>query len=238
MGVAERGVRTKVTRIHQTRHLLAGFRESGRNRARLVTGLAILGLCSFAVVRGWSIVRFVDARAHLDLREARVEAIRSWVGLPGLSSTALQESLTQINDATDVDGARKRADELSALLSVRPLSSVNWLALGGMRLVTGQPEKEVLSALEMSWVTGPNEGSVMLQRGTFGLLLWEALPSDARRRVIDDIVGALLGTPVDNSELALARNVLTAKSVDARLEITSRMQAESLSATQLARLGL
>jgi hypothetical protein len=203
-----------------------------------VTGLAILGLCSFAIVRGWSIVRFVDARAHLDLREARVEAIRSWVGLPGLSSTALQESLTQMEDATDVDGARKRADELSALLSVRPLSSVNWLALGGMRLVTGQPEKEVLSALEMSWVTGPNEGSVMLQRGTFGLLLWEALPGDARRRVIDDIVGALLETPVDNSELALARNVLTAKSVDARLEITSRMQAESLSATQLARLGL
>jgi hypothetical protein len=200
--------------------------------------MAILGLCSFAVFRGWSIVRFVDARAHLGSRETGVEVVRSWVGVPGLGGAALQASLTQIADVTDADGARKRADDLSALLSVRPLSPVNWLSLGGMRLVTGQPGKEVLAALAMSWVTGPNEGSVMLQRGVFGLLLWEVLPADVRKRVIYDVAGAILGTPVGDSELAQAKNVLSTKSVDARREIASLMQAERVSATQIARLGL
>ncbi len=78
----------------------------------------------------------------------------------------------------------------------------------------------------------------MLQRGIFGLLLWEALPADARKRVIDDIAGAMLGTPVGDSELAVAKNALSTKSVDTRQEIASLMQAESVSAIQLARLGL
>jgi hypothetical protein len=205
---------------------------------RLLTMFAILGLCSFAVVRGLSIVRFVDARAHLGSRETRVEAVRSWVGVPGLDSVALQASLTEVADTTNVDEARKRADDLRALLSVRPLSAANWLSLSGMRLVTGQPENEVLAALTMSWVTGPNEGSVMLQRGVFGLLLWEVLPADARKRVIDDVAGALLGTTVGASELAPAANVLSAKSPQTRWEIASHMQAKSVPATQIARLGL
>ena len=207
-------------------------------RTRLLTTIAILGLCSFSVVRGWSIVRFVDARAHLGSGETRVEAVRSWVEVPGLGGAALQASLTQMADVADLDGARKRADDLSALLSVRPLSAVNWLSLGGMRLVTGKPYKEVLEALTMSWVTGPNEGSVMMQRGVFGLLLWETLPANARKRVIDDVAGAMLGTPVGESELALAKNVLSGKSAEARREIAGLMQAESLSAIQIARLGL
>ena len=207
-------------------------------RTRLLTTIVILGLCGFAAVRGWSIVRFVDARAHLGSGETRGEAVRFWVEVPGLRGAALQASLTQMADVADIDGARKRADDLSALLSVRPLSSVNWLSLGSMRLVTGKPDKEVLEALEMSWVTAPNEGSVMFQRGVFGLLLWDALPANAHKRVIDDIAGAMLGTPVDDRELALAKNVLSAKSAESRREIAGLMQAESLSAIQIAHLGL
>ena len=138
----------------------------------------------------------------------------------------------------DAGGARNRADDLNALLSVRPLSSVNWLSLSGMRLAAGQSETEVLSALEMSWVTGPNEGSVMLHRGVFGILLWETLPPDARRRVVDDVAGAILGTPVGDSEVNLIKNVLSQKSVDIRQEIASLMQARSVPASELARLGL
>ena len=207
-------------------------------RTRFLTTIAILGLCSFSVVRGWNIVRFVDARAHLGSGETSIEAVRSWAGVAGLGSAALQASLTKMADVADVDGARKRADDLSALLSVRPLSPVNWSSLGGMRLVTGKPHKEVLEALAMSWVTGPNEGSVMWQRGMFGLLLWETLPANARKRVIDDVAGLMLGNFVSDREFAVANNVLSGKSVDTQREIAGLMQAESLSAIRIARLGL
>ena len=209
-----------------------------RTGVGLLTTVAILGFCSFTIVHGWSIIRFVDARANFTAHETEVEQIRSWDKAPGLRDAALQTSLTKIADMTNVDGARKRADDLSELLSVRPLSSVNWLSLSGMRLVAGRNEKEVLSALEMSWVTGPNEGSIMLQRGVFGVLLWETLSPDARRRVIDDLAGAMLGTPVGESELNGVKNVLSEKSVDIRQEIAGLMQAGSIPATQLARLGL
>jgi hypothetical protein len=211
---------------------------SERTGVRLLTAIAILGLCSFAIIRGWNIVRFVDAREHLKAHETRAEEIRAWDKVPGLQDAALQASLTRMADMTDADGARKRAEDLTALLSIRPLSSVDWLSLSGMRLVAGRNQKDVLSALEMSWVTGPNEGSIMLQRGIFGILLWETLPPDARRRVIDDVAGAILETPVGDSELNVVKNVLSEKSVDIRQEIASLMQARSVPASQLARLGL
>jgi hypothetical protein len=212
--------------------------KSEHKEVRLLTTVAILALCSFAVARGWNIVRFVDARAHAGVHETGVEKIRSWDKTPGLRDAALQASLTKIADMTDADGARKRADDLSNFLSIQPLSSANWLSLAGMRLVAGQPEKQVLAALTMSWLTGPNEGSVMLQRGVFGLLLWEVLPADLRKRVIDDVTGAILGAVAHDSELTAAKNILSTKSVDIREEIASLMLGKSLSATQLARLGL
>jgi hypothetical protein len=226
-----------VTRV-QTRHARLESGNSGLKGMRLLITFAILALCSFAMVRGWNIVRFVDARAHVGIRETRVEEIRAWDKTPGLRDAALQASLTKIADMTDADGARKRADDLSNLLSIQPLSSVNWLSLAGMRLVAGQPEKQVLAALTMSWLTGPNEGSVMLQRGVFGLLLFEVLPADLRKRVIDDVTGAILGAVAHDSELTAAKNILSTKSVDIREEIASLMLGKSLSATQLARLGL
>jgi hypothetical protein len=214
------------------------FATSERAGVRLLTTVVILSLCSFAIVRGCSMVRFVDARAHFAAHETGIEQIRSWGKAPGLRDSALQISLTKIADMTDADGARKRADDLNALLKVRPLSAVNWLSLSGMRLVAGENQTEVLSALEMSWVTGPNEGPIMLQRGVFGILLWETLPPDARRRVIDDVAGAILGTPISDSEQSMAKNALSEKSVDIRQEIASLMRAGSVPASQLSRLGL
>jgi hypothetical protein len=214
------------------------FGESEQRVVRFLTAAAILALCSLAMIRGWNIVRFVHARAHLGADETGREEIHSWDNVPGLRDVALQASLIKIANMTDTDGARKRADDLSELLSVRPMSSVNWLSLSGMRLVAGRYQKEILSALEMSWVTGPNEGSIMLQRGVFGLLLWGALPTDARQRVIDDVAGAILGTPIDDSELNVVKNVLVGQSVDVRQEIASLMRAASVPASQLSRLGL
>src|ERR1700730_11910281 len=174
---------------------------------RLLTAVAIIVICGFAAVRGWSIAHFAEARALFASNEGEVDGVGRWVGVPGLTGMALKTSLAQTADVSDVDGARKRAESLAALLSVRPLSSENWLSLAKMRLVTSQPDKEVIAAWLMSSVTGPNERTVMWQRGVFGLLLWQALPPDARRRTIGDLAGAIQGqgTSVVNGEISVAK---------------------------------
>jgi hypothetical protein len=211
--------------------------KSERRAVQLLTTVAVVVSCGFSMTCGWNIIRFVDARGHLH-GQTGIEKIRYWEKIPALRVAALQASLTQMSNVTDVDGARKRADDLSALLSLQPMSPVNWLSLSGMRLISGQSEKEVLAALEMSWVTGPNEGSIMLQRGIFGVMLWEILSTDARGRVIADLAGAILGMPTDDNELKAANNVLATKSVDIQEELATRLKAEGISATQLLRLGL
>ena len=175
-------------------------------------------------------------QADQRLKEAR--AHRSNASLTGESRrTELRRELLRTADPA-IDDARRRADGLSAILAVHPLSSADWLSLSGMRLVTGQPYEQVLGALAMSWVTGPNEGSVMLQRGIFGLLQWEVLPAEPRQRTIADLAEALLGTAVQDGEINPAKNVLAGKSEEVRREIADRLSAAGVAAAELARMGL
>jgi hypothetical protein len=139
---------------------------------------------------------------------------------------------------SDVEGARQRAGSLLAFLSVRPLSSEEWLSLAEMRLIGGQAETDVQSALFMSSLTGPNEDYVMWQRGLFGLLIWQSLPAEARRQTIRDFAGALRGVPLGDRESVAAKNLLSAKSDDARSEISYLLKAEGLSSAELGRVGL
>ena len=69
--------------------------------------------------------------------------------------------------------ANRRREVLSAILSIKPLSSMDWLSLSGMQLVTDQPMEQVLGSLKLSMLTGPNEAYVMAKRGIFGVSLWE-----------------------------------------------------------------
>ena len=55
----------------------------------------------------------------------------------------------------------------SSILSIEPLSSLDWLSLSGMQLVTDQPMEQVLGSLELSMLTGPNEGYVMARAWDF-----------------------------------------------------------------------
>jgi hypothetical protein len=206
---------------------------------RLATSLIIIGLCIFAAPRGWSTADFAIARAGLASKdEQQVGPVRAWIGAPGLTAAAMRGSFTELTDAADLDGARNRADELAALLAVRPLSSADWLSLAEVRLVAGQAQADVLAALRMSHITGPNEGSIMWQRGIFGLLIWELLSPDARKQVIDDVSGAIAGTPVGNTDLAPAKRILTAKSSETNQEITRLIRGKGVSDVQLARLGM
>ena len=99
----------------------------------------------------------------------------------------LQAELTEKIDISDQKAANSRREVLSSILSIEPLSSVDWLSLSGMQLVTDQPMEQVLESLELSMLTGPNEGYVMAERGIFGVSLWERLSPDLKRRVADDL---------------------------------------------------
>ena len=50
--------------------------------------------------------------------------------------------------------------------------------------------EQVLGSLELSMLTGPNEGYVMAERGIFGVSLWESLSPDLKRRVAIDLARA------------------------------------------------
>jgi hypothetical protein len=213
-------------------------RARQRATVRLATWLVIVGLCIFAGSRGWSTAHFAIVRTTLATNQDNVGAVRSWIGAPGLAAAAMRSSLTQMRDVADLDGAGKRADELAALVAIRPLSSGDWLSLAEMQLAAGQSRTDILAALRMSELAGPNEGSLMWQRGAFGLMIWELLPLDARRQAVDDISGAVAGTPIGNTDLAPANQILTAKSSETKEEITGLIRGKGVSAVQLARLGL
>src|SRR5262245_8359113 len=124
---------------------------------RFHTAVAVIALCAFAVIHGSNIVRFALARSESPVGR-RADAVRAWLAAPGLAAAAREAALTPVVDPADVDGARRRGDGLAAMLAVRPLSSSAWLSLAGIWLVTAQPYQQVLAALTMSSVTGPNEG--------------------------------------------------------------------------------
>ena len=91
----------------------------------------------------------------------------------------------------DLETGAERAAELTAILAARPLASQAWLSLAVFRLVAREQPASVVAALRLSWVTGPNESSLLWQRGVFGLALWDFLPADARERTTRDLARAI-----------------------------------------------
>jgi len=189
------------------------------------------------VLRGWSIVDFAITRARA-AHDPSGEAVRAWIGDPGLTGPALRAALSRTTIAADRETLRRRADDLTLLLATHPLSSAEWLSLAGIRLALAQPYDTVLAALAMSSLTGPNEGAMMMQRGIFGVLQWEALPADARRRTIGDLAGAARGEVIRGGALMVIKNVLHGKSPETRTEIGDLLRAEQVPDRELTRLGL
>jgi hypothetical protein len=208
-----------------------------RSMWRLLTSVALIGLCGFTAVRGWSITEFAETRGRV-ASEGQVNHVNHWINVPGLADAALETSLAQLASASDIDGTRKRAEALATVLSLRPLSSENWLSLAGTWLVTDRPYGQVLVAIQMSSVTGPNEGAIMWQRGVFGLLQWDSLPPDARMQTIRDLAGSILGLSVDDVEIGVTKAVLSTKSAETRSQITDLLKVEGTSEIQLTRMGL
>ena len=204
--------------------------------ARLSTKIVVIGLFAFASARGLDIVEF--ARADAFGQHEEVDVSRRWIGSGGLSSLALDAALSQTSKIIDSDILSKRIRLLIEKLSIRPLSSTDWLSLAGMRLVTAAPHAEVLGALTMSSITGPNEGAVMWQRGIFSLLQWEALAADTRERTIADLAGVIADGAFNDSQIGQARIVASSKSPATRSEIGSKLIGAAVPSTIVAQMGL
>jgi hypothetical protein len=205
---------------------------------RLFTASSIIAICGFAMVCGWNVVAFSRARVGLASHEAAAGSLRPWIGFPGLTVAAIDASLAHGAAATNAINVKERGQQLDALLAVKPLSPDDWVALAGVWVVAGEPYKRVLAALDMSRLTGPNEGGIMWERGIFGLLQWDFLPPKARSGTIRDIARPLADGIVTGYGLKIAERVLSAKSEDARAQILRLLRDENVSSAQLARLGL
>ena len=102
-------------------------------------------------------MHFSLATMNIDSSEKRAEITNTWRAVPGLASIALQADLTDEPNPSDVIAAYRRREVLSAILSIKPLSSMDWLSLSSMQLVTDQSMEDVLASLKLSMLTGPNE---------------------------------------------------------------------------------
>lgn len=194
---------------------------------RLWTAIAIIGGCGFSIVQGWGIARFSLANVHAS--ESRAQILSTWAAVPGLASTALQTQLGGSIDPSDLQAANDRREVLSAILKIRPLSSIDWLSLSGVQLITDQPMQQVLGSLLLSMMTGPNEGYVMADRGIFGTSLWEDLSPDLRRHAAMDLVTGEI--PQDGK----FRAVLSTKSERIQNELRAAILATGLSSKQVER---
>ena len=194
---------------------------------RLLTALAVVGFCAWPVWQGFNLIRYAMA-------DSRPEAVRPWVNVPGLSFAARENTLTSVDDSSDDATVRKRRDELAEILAIRPLSSRYWLKLAEARVDAHEALAKALDALELSEVTGPNEGYMITQRGLFGIWQWEVLPPEVQRRTIADLVAR----QVSDAKLAWLRRTLSEKTEQVRQEIRSALQAQGFSKSNFDRIGL
>jgi hypothetical protein len=194
----------------------------------------VIALCAFAATRGWSLIDFARARATVETGGAT----RAWIGVPAVTTAALDATLRDIAEQRGAGAAEQRIALLTQLLAARPMSSIAWLSLAGMRVATGQPYETILAALKMSSVTGPNEVEVMWERGIFCLLQWEALPPDFKHRAIVDLAGPILAGIVNEPGRRLIRGVLSAMAPQAQAQIASMLQTRGVTARDLKQIGL
>jgi hypothetical protein len=196
---------------------------------RFWTAITLIGICALSVTRGLSIVHFSLAMANIHSSENRSETIHKWTGVPGIASAALESELTEKINPSDLKAANNRREALSAILSIKPLSSMNWLSLSGMQFITDQPMEHVLGSLRLSRMAGPNEGYVMADRGLFGASLWEDLSPDLKRHTAMDL--AVEEIPDDSR----FRPVLSAKSETVRNELRTVILATGLPPKEVER---
>jgi hypothetical protein len=213
-------------------------RSSGSSFAartvRILTAVVLISACGSVIAHGWSIARFAFVYTSLDDSEDPHRPLEPWQNSPGLSFIEREAALTQVGTWDDHEKTQARREELGALLAVKPLSSGYWLSLARMRFATGQPVEDVARALEMSVLTGPNEGNLMWQRAAFDFQFWNVLPPNVRARAAAE----LLDDSLSNEQAASLRSLLAEKSAKERQEIRELLRSSGVSDRLATTLGL
>jgi len=211
-----------------------------RGSTRLATAVVLAVVCGFSVVQGWTIVRFSLATMNVESPEKWAAIAKMWGTTPDLASTALRSVLADKINIADQEAANQQREALSAILSIKPLSSRDWLSLSGVQLVTDQPMDDVLESLKLSTLTGPNEADVMVERGIYGVSLWASLSPDLKNRVANDLLPVLSPrTPAEGAEAGKLRALVSAQPQRVRRELREALLATGLSPSEIERgLGL
>lgn len=172
-------------------------------------------------------MHFSLAMTSSDSSEKRAEIIKRWTSVPEVASAALQAELKEKVDSSDPQAAESRREALSSILSIKPLSSGDWLSLSIFRRVSDQPMEQILAGFKLSTMTGPNEGNLMANRGIFGVSIWDSLPSDLQRRAARDLFTA------DLSEKQKIRPFLSALPKRVRNEVRESLLASGFSPKEI-----
>jgi hypothetical protein len=202
------------------------------SRGARFIAIVILAVCGLALIKASEIVVFRVAQARAN---DHPEAIASWASVPGLAAYALEPVVSFPIDPVNQQTVAIRLNQLTALLSARPLDSAQWLSLAATRHLAGEPAQKGRSALRLSFLTGPNEGDVLLQRVLFGLSVWGELPTDIQWRVAKDLAISRFS----DSEKAKIRTGLVSQPESVRATIRDLLREQGGIPTEgLSKLGL
>ncbi len=193
----------------------------------LLTALVVAGICIRPVWQGSELISYAMAGNE-------PEDVRPWVSVSGLSFRAREYALTSTDDSSEDATIHKRRDELMDMLAIRPLSSFYWLQLAESRVDADEAPTKVSAAFELSKLTGSNEGYMITQRGMFGVWQWEALSPENQNGAITDLVTRRLS----NQNLTWLKTTLSKKTEQTRQSIRLALQAQGLSESDFARIGL
>jgi hypothetical protein len=197
---------------------------------RLLTAIALIVISGITVAQSWGIVRFFLASTNIVSSEKRARTADAWRATSGVISTALNDELADETSQSDIIAAYRQRELASAILAIKPLSSMDWLALSKAQLVTHQPMQEALGSLRLSMLTGPNEGYVMGERAIFAVSIWERLPTDLKSHVAIDVAAMMYHrTPAEGEMLGKIRAVLATQPDWLRNELREAVVATGVS---------
>jgi len=206
---------------------------------RLLTAAVMIGICGFSVARGLAIAHFSFALARIDSPERGAGIVNRWSSAREVASRALQADLADQIDPSDQKAANRRRQTLTALVSIKPMSSYDWLSLSGLQFITDQPMEQVFDSLELSMLTGPNEGHVMGERAVFAVSLWERLPADLKSHAAVDVASMMFPrTPTEGEEVGKFQAMLAREPDWVRNELREALVGTGLAPKEIEkRLG-
>ena len=120
------------------------------------------------------------------------------------------------------------------ILAIRPLSSYYWLQLAESRVDANEGPAKASEALELSVLTGANEGYMVTQRGMYGIWQWETLSPEYRTRAAADLAARRLS----GRNLAWLKTTLSEKTEQVRQAIRLGLQAQGFPKGNFAQVGL